>query len=317
MRAAVLDGFGDADALRLTEVPYPQRVLNEVLVRVVAAGVSPVDAATRSGGGAAAGIEAWPVVLGSGFSGVVVETPYEHHPLQPGDEVYGVSGAPRSGGSFAEFVAVPSTNLAQKPPVLSHAEAAAVPLAALTAWGAVVEMARAHDGQRILVLPGADGLGDLAVQVGAYFGASVVVAAQTHDAPRLRDLGAAEVVDPAGTSGNAGAQVDVVIDVSGAAAPDDTVAWLRMLRPGGLLVTVPGASAPALARAAEGAGVRATTYRVGPDAATLALIARLIVSGDLRVAVADVLPFERIADAHRAVEARHGRGEVVVQVAAY
>lgn len=317
MRAAVLDGFGDAGALRLTAVPRPVPVLGEVLVRVVAAGVSPLDVETRGGAGAAAGIPAWPAVLGHDFSGVVVEAPYEAFRLRPGDEVYGVSGAPRSPGSFAEYAAVPAQQLAAKPKVLSHAEAAAVPLAASTAWGAVVELARAHEGQRILIHAGAGGVGHFAVQFAAYFGAHVVATSSSRNLGWLRELGAAETVDY--TTGRFEAAidpVDAVIDLIG--DRDDVGSRsLDVLRPGGLLVTVPCSTRSTLQADAARAGVRATGFDVVPDSATLAVVARLITSGDVRVSVQDVFPLERLAEAQRVVEAGHVRGKVVVQVADY
>lgn len=318
MRAAVIDGFGDASRIRIDRVPTPVPVLSEVLVRVVAAGVNPIDAKTRAGGGAAAGVGAWPAVLGCDFSGVVVQAPYEEFGLQPGDEVYGVSGAPRIGGSFAEYVAVPAGNLARKPKVLSHAEAAAMPTAALTAWGAVVELAKAHEGQRMLVHAGAGGVGHFAVQIAAYFGAHVVATASAANLGRLRELGAAQAVDyTAGPFEDQVDEIDAVVDLIGDAAGHVGPRSLHVLRPGGLLVTVPSSSWPTLADDARRAAVRATAYRMCPDASTLAVLARLVTSGDVKVEVQEVLPLDRLADAHRTVEGGHVRGKVVVQIAAF
>ncbi len=318
MRAALLDGFGDASLLRIGRTPAPTPVLSEVLVRVLAAGVNPLDTSTRAGNGAAAGIGAFPAVLGSDFSGVVVASPYESFGLQPGDEVYGVSTAPRGSGSFAELVAVPPHHLATKPKVLTHAEAAAVPLAALTAWGAVVELARAHAGQRMLVHAGAGGVGHFAVQIAAYFGAHVITTSSATNADWLRSLGAAEVVDYHEVRfEDSVAPVDAVIDLVGEGVDHTGPRSFAVLRRGGLLVTVPSTGWPTVAEDAAAAGVRATSYRMVPDAATLAVITRLLTSGDLTVSVQEVFPFERIADAQRLVESGHVRGKVVVQVSAY
>jgi NADPH:quinone reductase-like Zn-dependent oxidoreductase len=318
MRAVVTDRFGDVGALRLTDVPRPEPVLGEVLVRVVAAGLNPVDVRTRAGSGAAAGVPGLPAVLGHDFSGVVVQAPYESFRLHPGDEVFGVSAAPRTAGSFAEYVTVPAQQVAQKPAVLSHEEAAAVPLAATTAWGAVVELAKAHEGQRILIHGAAGGVGHIAVQLAAYFGAHVIATGSGRNLGWLRELGASETVDHTTTRfERVVTEVDAVIDLIGDGADHTGPRSLDVLRPGGLIVNVPSGSWPTLLADAARAGVRATTYRVVPDAATLTVIGRLITSGDLRIAVQEVFPLDRIADAQRVVEAGHVRGKVVVRVTDY
>lgn len=319
MRAVVLDRFGDCGGLRIADdVARPVPVVGELLVRVVAAGLNPMDVTTRAGVGDAVGVAGLPAVLGHDFSGVVVRAPYEAFRLQPGDEVYGVSAAPRATGSFAEYVTVPAQQVAPKPKVLSHTEAAAVPLAATTAWGTVVELAKAHEGQRILVHAGAGGVGHFAVQLGAYFGAHVIATASGRNVGWLRELGAAETVDHTTTRfEDAVAAVDTVIDLVGDPHDRTGPRSLGVLRPGGLLVHVPSGGWPTLVEDAQRAGVRATTYRTVPDAATLAVIGRLITSGDLRVAVQEVFPLEKIAAAHRLVEGGHVRGKVVIQVTDY
>lgn len=314
MLAAVAERPGDADVIRLTEVAVPRPVGAEVLVRVIGAGLNPLDVRTRAGEGEAAGVASWPAVLGHDFSGVVVAAPYALFGLQPGDEVYGVAAGPRGPGSFAEYVAVPAGNLAPKPATLTHLEAAAAPLAALTAWGVVVELIRAHEGQRILVHAGAGGVGHLAVQLGTHFGAHVVTTASEQNLSWLRELGAAEVIDRNAPFEQAVHGVDAVLDLVGDDAAHTGPRSLGVLRPGGLLVTLPGAGWPGLAEQARRAGVRATTYRTAPEGATLGVLGRLIDSGDLRVVVADVFPFDRMADAQRRVEAGHMRGKVVVRI---
>ena len=319
MRAVVLDGFGGAARLRSTaDAPVPQRVMSEVLVRVIAAGVNPIDVATRIGRGAADGLRGLPAVLGCDFSGIVEETPYQDSGLRVGDEVFGVTAFPRADGSYAEYAVAPITGIARKPAVLSHAEAAAVPTAACTAWGAVIDLVKAHEDQRILVLGAAGGVGHVAVQLGAHFGAHVIATSSASNAPWLRDLGAAETLDY-GTDDfeRVLAPVDAVIDLTGDRGERTCGRAMSVLRPNGLLVCVAGTDAPDLQQQAAAAGVRATTYRVAPQTPTLAVLARLITSGDLRVAVERVYPLEQVADAQRAVEAGGVRGKVVLQVADY
>lgn len=140
---------------------------------------------------------------------------------------------PRYSGSYAEYVSVPSVSIARKPSTLSHVEAAGVPLAALTAWGMVVELAKAHEGQRILIHAGSGGVGHFAVQFAAYFGASVIATGSTRNLQWLRELGAAQVIDhTAERFDELLSGVDVVIDLVGNVHDDTGSRSLRVLRPG-------------------------------------------------------------------------------------
>lgn len=315
MRAVVFDAPGAPTALHPASIPVPTPVLSEMLVRVVAAGINPIDAKTRSGGGVSAQISAWPATLGYDFSGIVVRTPYEAHPLQPGTPVFGMVPFPRSGGTYAEYAVVPSQSLARRPASLSHVESAGVPLAALTAWGLVVETAHAHEGQRMLIHAGSGGVGHFAVQLATYFGAHVSVTGSGSNASWLRELGASVVVDYTTTRfEDVVADVDVVIDLVGNARDDTGTRSLRVLRPGGLYVLVPSGSWPDYHTAASAAGVRATSYKVIPDGDVLATIARLLETGSIQVYVDKVFPLDKAADAHAQLEDGHTRGKIVLRV---
>ena len=307
---------GGPDVLALGEVDRPARVNAEILVSVMAAGVNPIDAKTRSGKGAFAAIDRFPVVLGNDFSGIVVEAPYEAHPLQPGTEVYGMGMVPRLSGAYAEYLTVTAMSVARKPSRLSHVEAAGVPLAALTAWGMVVETAKAHEAQRMLIHAGAGGVGHFAVQFAAYFGAHVIATGSTRNMGWLRELGAAEVIDyTAGPFEDSVGSVDAVIDLIGNLGDSTSSRSLRVLRPGGIIVNGPSGSWPTMAEEAEAAGVRATGYRVTPDGSTLAIVSRLLESGDVRVFVDRVFELADAAEAHRVLEEGHTRGKIVLRVA--
>jgi len=317
MRAIAVASAGGPEALELVEVDTPVRVGHEVLVRVLAAGVNPVDAKSRAGKGVSAGA-AWPLVPGYDFSGIVVQSPYESFPLQPGDEVFGMSAFPRTSGSYAEYVCVPALSVARKPSVLSHAEAAAVPLAALTAWGAVVDLAKAHEGQKMLIHAAAGGVGHLAVQFAAYFGAEVTATASPANADWVLALGATRVIDYTSTKfEDEVSDLDVVIDGVGNLTAHTGSRSLTVLRAGGLLVSLPSAGWPTMMEEAAAAGVRATHYFVQPDAKTLSVIARLITSGDVRVSAETVLPLEDAEHAHQILESGHTRGKIVLQVSDY
>src|SRR6478609_994722 len=216
MRAVVIDETGPPEVLRAASVPVPNPVMTELLVRVVAAGINPIDAKTRSGKGLSQAIAGYPAVLGFDFSGVVVQSPYESHPFPAGTEVFGMLPFPRTGGSYAEYAVVPTLSVARKPSSLSHVEAAGVPLAALTAWGLVVETAHAHEGQRMLIHAGSGGVGHFAVQLAAYFGAQVTATGSDRNLPWLRELGASVAIDYATTRfEDVVGEMDVVIDLVG------------------------------------------------------------------------------------------------------
>ncbi|MBU4464655.1 MAG: NADP-dependent oxidoreductase [Actinobacteria bacterium] len=315
MRAVVFDAPGAPGVLHETSIPVPAPIMSELLVRVVAAGVNPIDAKTRGGKGVSGAITDFPAVLGFDFSGIVVRSPYESHPLQPGSAVFGMAPFPRSGGTYAEYAVVPSQSVARKPASLSHVEAAGVPLAALTAWGLVVETAHAHEGQRMLIHAGSGGVGHFAVQLAAYFGAHVTATGSAANASWLRELGASVVIDHTTTRfEDVVAEVDVVIDLVGNVHDDTGSRSLTVLRPGGLYVLVPTGSWPGYADAAGAAGVRSTQYRVIPDGDVLATVGRLLDSGAVQVYVDKVFDLKDAAAAHAELEKGHTRGKVVLRV---
>ncbi|MGN6219054.1 MAG: NADP-dependent oxidoreductase [Microbacterium sp.] len=317
MRAMVVDQPGGPEALGAASIAVPSPVLSEVLIRVVAAGINPIDAKTRAGAGVSGAVGSYPATLGYDFSGVVVKSPYEAHPLPPGTPVFGMASFPRTGGTYAEYVVAPTLSVARKPAALSHVEAAGVPLAALTAWGLVVETARAHEGQRILIHAASGGVGHFAVQFAAYFGAHVTATASGRNASWVRELGAAVVIDYTTTRfDEVVADVDVVIDLVGNVHAETGTRSLRVLRPGGLYIVVPTGSWPGYAEAAAEAGVRATSYKVVPDGGALATIGRLLDSGAVQVYIDRVFGLGDAASAHRELELGHTRGKIVLQVAA-
>ncbi|MHC5795042.1 NADP-dependent oxidoreductase [Lacisediminihabitans sp. FW035] len=315
MRAMVIAATGGPEVFTPADLPMPIKVSAEVVVKIIAAGVNPIDAKTRSGGGSSAAIANFPVVLGADFSGIVVESPYETCPFKPGDEVFGMVPVPRMAGTYAEYVTVPTLSIARKPSRLTHVEAAGVPMAALTAWGMVVDVAKAHEAQRVLVHAASGGVGHFAVQFAAYFGAHVIATGSAHNESWLRELGAAEVIDHNTTRfEDVVSRVDVVIDLLGNVHDDTGTRSLSVLRSGGLLVNAPSGSWPTIMEDAAAAGVRATTYKTSPDGSTLAIIGRLLDSGDIHVTVDHVYDLEHVADAHTAIETGHTRGKIVLSV---
>ena len=314
MRALVIDETGAPEVLHLADRVLPRQIVDEVLVKVIAAGLNPLDAKTRSGKGVAAAIESFPAVLGFDFSGVVVRAAFEAAPLQPGDAVYGMGRVPRTGGSFAEYVSVSSMSVTRKPARLSHAEAAAVPLAALTAWG-MVKLAQAAPGQRILVHAGSGGVGHFAVQFARLLGAHVTATGSTRNLDFLRELGADEVIDYTTMRfEDVVHDLDSVIDLIGNVHDNTGTRSLAVLRPGGLLVNAPTGSWPNMAADAAAAGHRATGFKVSPDARVLDEISALLDAGIVRVHVDSVFELADGAAAHRLLEEGHTRGKIVLRI---
>ncbi|GAA3171352.1 NADP-dependent oxidoreductase [Nonomuraea salmonea] len=240
MRAVTIKEFGGPEVLTVEDVARPEPLPTEVLVRVHAAGVNPVDWKTRLGHGMA-GLQTFPLIPGWDVSGVVEEVGFGVTTLRPGDEVYGMPWFPRAAGGYAEYVTAPARQWARKPATVGHVHAAAVPLAALTAWQALVDTAQVRAGQRVLITAAAGGVGHFAVQFARHLGAHVIATAGAPRHPWLKELGAEQTIDYTATRvEDAAADVDVVIDLVGDASPRT----LKVLRPGGLLVGVPGGVSP-------------------------------------------------------------------------
>lgn len=301
--------LGGPDVLRLVDVPRPRPGAAEVLVRVHAAGVNPVDWKTRERGGF---LGEPPFVLGWDVSGEVVELGLGATPFVPGDEVFGLVRFPREAGTYGEYVAVPSRQLVPKPAELGHVEAAALPLAGLTAWQALIEVADVRPGQRVLIQAAAGGVGHLAAQVAVAGGARVYGTARAAKHAFLREVGVSDPLDYAapGWERDLG-DLDVVLDPFGG---DAAVAAVRLLRPGGVLVTLRSAVDPGLAAAAERAGVRAVVLVVEPDRAGLTALLDLVRAGRLRVHVERTFPLEDAAAAHALGETGRTTGKLVLTV---
>lgn len=315
MRAVTQDVFGGPEVLRVAEVPRPEPLPTEVLVRVHAAGVNPVDWKTRSGGGMAGVLGAPPFVLGWDVSGVVAEVGFGVTTLRPGDEVYGMPWFPRQAGGYAEYVTAPSRQFVRKPASIGHEAAAAVPLAALTAWQILVDTADVRPGQRVLVHAAAGGVGHFAVQFARHLGARVVGTASAARHAWLAGLGADELIDYTATRFEDEVKdVDVVIDLVGDGHDSTSTRSLRVLRPGGLLVAVPSGVSPELAAAADAAGVRTSGFLVEPDGPALTRVAELIDAGKAEVAVERVYPLDQASRAHADGETNRTRGKLVLDV---
>ncbi|MEU9798043.1 NADP-dependent oxidoreductase [Streptomyces sp. NPDC051000] len=307
MRAVVVSQWGGPEVLVEREIERPEPGMGEVLVRVRAAGVNPVDWKTRESG---ALIPWGPVpAVGWDVSGTVEAVGPGVTLYRVGDEVYGMPRFPQQAGAYAEYVTAPARHLARKPASLDHVQAAALPLAALTAWQALVDTAGVSAGQRVLVHAAAGGVGHLAVQIAKARGAYVIGTASAAKHELLRELGADEVIDyRTADFEDVVSDIDVVIDAMGG---DHGRRSLKVLKPGGHLVTLPGPDGVP----ADAEGVHATWLLVEPDLKGLEGIAALVEQGLLKPLVDTVLPLEQAAEAHEIGERGRTTGKIVLTVA--
>ncbi|MFI0483195.1 NADP-dependent oxidoreductase [Actinomadura sp. 9N215] len=306
MRAVRQDVAGGPEVLGVVEVERPEPGPTEVLVRVRAAGVNPTDWKHRVGGG----FLVPPFVLGWDVSGVVEKTGVGVTIHRPGDEVFGMLRYPFGGGSHAEYVVAPSRTFVAKPPEIDHVQAAALPLAGLTAWQALVDTAEVKRGQRVLIHAAAGGVGHLAVQIAKHMGAHVIGTASAPKHDFLRGLGVDEPIDYRETDfADAVADVDVVLDTIGG---DYGPRSLRTLRRGGVLVSLVLSRLDAID--AERAGVRAESLLVEPDFHAMTRLAALAAAGSLRAEIDSVFPLEDAAKAHERGETGRVAGKIVLTV---
>ncbi|MFJ7202534.1 NADP-dependent oxidoreductase [Streptomyces sp. NPDC098789] len=306
MRAVVVSQWGGPEVLTETTIDRPEPGPTEVLVRVHAAGVNPVDWKTRASG---ALIE-WDAVPVPGWdvSGTVEAVGMGVTLFAPGDEVFGMPHFPKQAGAYAEYVTAPSRHFVRKPAALDHVAAAALPLAALTAWQALVDTADVRPGQRVLVHAAAGGVGHLAVQIAKARGAYVIGTASAAKHDVLRELGADELIDYRSADfAEVVRDVDVVLDTIGG---DYGRRSLEVLRPGGHLVTIAGAEG----FDAEAAGVRLSVLLVEPDRQGLIALAALAEEGALRPLIDTVFPLAEAAKAHELGELGRTTGKIVLSV---
>ncbi|MGW2938519.1 NADP-dependent oxidoreductase [Streptomyces sp. NPDC001156] len=309
MRAISQDVLGGPEVLREVRVGRPAPRPNEVLVRVRAAGVNPTDWKHRATGGF---LGEPPFVLGWDLSGEVAETGIGVAAFKPGDEVFGMLPYPFGHGSHAEYVTVPARALTHKPASIDHVQAGALPLVSLTAWQALTEYADVRPGQRVLVHAAAGGLGHVAVQIAKARGAYVIGTASAGKHDFLREIGVDEPIDYRSTDvTEAVRDVDVVLDTLGG---ETSVRSLRVLRPGGIVVSVLPVGPPEFYEEAERLGVRAVRMLVEADRAGMEAVAELVESGKLKATIAGTFPLADAAKAHDLGDTGRTTGKLVLLV---
>jgi len=332
VKAFIADRYGKKRALRLAEMPTPEPRDDEVLVQVHAAGVNLLDSKIRDGEFKLILPYRLPLILGHDVAGVVVKVGPRVLQFKPGDEVYARSDDFRI-GTFAEFVPVKEASLALKPKGLTMAEAASIPLVALTAWQALVEKAKLKKGQKVFIQAGSGGVGTFAIQLAKHLGATVATTTSTANVALVKSLGADVVIDyKTQDFEKVLRDYDVVLNSQDGKTLEKS---LRVLRGGGKLISISGPpdpefgkeiAAPAIVRLVVwllSAGIRrkARSRDIGyaflfmkANGAQLREITRLIEGGAIRPVIDKVFPFESTNDAMAYVEAGRAKGKVVVKI---
>jgi NADPH:quinone reductase-like Zn-dependent oxidoreductase len=308
MKAIRIHNYGGPEVLQYEDAPRPEPQAGEVLVRVLAAGVNPIDWKVREGHMKDFWPHKFPLILGWDLSGVVEEVGPRVSQFKKGDEVYTVPDVSRD-GAYAEYIVVRESELALKPKSLHHVRAAAVPLAALTAWQALFDAGQLKRGQRVLIHGGSGGVGHVAVQLAKWKGAHVLATASTKNLELLRELGVDEPIDYTKQRFEDMARdVDLVLDLIGGETQERS--W-SVLKKGGVLLSL---VQPPSVEKAKALGVRAAFVAGHPSGAQLAEIVNIIDSGKLAPVINRILPLSEARRAHELSQSGHTHGKIVLRI---
>ena len=311
MKAVILTEAGGTENFSIEEIAVPQIQPEEVLVKVHAIAINPVDMKTRKGGAFLSKLqEQEPVILGWDISGEVQEVGEDVSLFKPGDQVFGMVNFPGSGRAYAEYVAAPEAHLALRPKNISPEEAAATTLAALTAWQALTHEAKLKAGQTVLIHAAAGGVGHFAVQIAKYMGAKVIGTASASNTDFLRELGVDVPVDYETSNFEEQIdQIDVVLDPIGG---DTTENSIKTLKQGGVLISIVGGVKDHLQSHIEEKGINAKNYLVHSSGSDMKQLAELLADEIIKPHVSQRFSFEEIAEAHHQIETGRTRGKIVL-----
>lgn len=311
MKAIILKEFGSTAQLQVQELQIPEIKDQEVLVKVKAISINPVDIKTREGKGVAGKIkDEHPMILGWDISGIVEASKSEE--FKAGDEVFGMVNFPGHGKAYAEYVAVPANQLALKPKQTSHTDAAAATLAALTAWQVLVDHAKIKAGDRVLIHAAAGGVGHYAVQIAKHLGAYVIGTSSAAKKQFVLSLGADEHIDyTAGPLEQFTSDIDFVLDAIGGENIDKS---LKVIKKGGTIISIPSGLREAVTEKAKAMGINGYFTMVESSGHNMQQIARLLENGTLKSHVSQVFDFEQMAEAHQALETGRTQGKIVITV---
>ncbi|MCS3736459.1 NADP-dependent oxidoreductase [Mucilaginibacter dorajii] len=297
MKAIILKEFGGVENFQTIEIPVPVIKADEVLIKLKSISINPVDVKTREGKGMASRIkDPMPIILGWDISGVITETGADVTGFKAGDEVFSMIEFPKLGKAYAEYVVAKPSELAIKPANISHDEAAAATLAALTAWQALTLHVTIKSGDRVLIQAAAGGVGHYAVQIAKHMGAYVIGTSSAANKDLILSLGADEHIDyHAQSLEQAAKNIDYILDPIGG---DNTSLLLNIVKKGGTIISIMGGlTEPLLQKAAE-LGINAHNILVYPSGADMETIAGFLTKGIVKSVVYKTFPFDQLADAH-------------------
>ena len=309
MKAAVLHEHGGPEVLKYEDAPRPEPKDDEVLVRVIAAGVNPVDAYVRQGMRPKSGSDQGPMILGYDIAGVVEKAGTKVTKFKAGDAVYAYLPISRGGG-YAEFAIAKEGEMSLKPKNIDFEKAAAVPLAATTAWQALIDTAKLERGQTVLIHGGSGGVGSFAVQIAKARGAKVIATASTANQDLLKQLGVDQPIDYTTTKFEEVVKdVDVVLN----GVRGDTLSKsYGTVKKGGIIVSI--TDEPDAAECAKH-GIRGSRLIAHPDAKVLEELTKLIEANKITPIVSQTFPLMDVAQAHQQIATGHTRGKIVLKVA--
>jgi NADPH:quinone reductase-like Zn-dependent oxidoreductase len=312
MKAIILKDFGGTDQLEIKEIPIPALRDNEVLIKAHAIGLNPVDVKTRSGKGQAAKLRKEnPMILGFDVSGVITGTGSSVTAFKKGDEVFGMINIPGIGKTYAEYVVAPQEHIAFKPENISHEEAAAASLAAMTAWQALVDQAKIKPGQKILIQAASGGVGHFAVQIAKHFGAYVIGTSSAANKDFVLSIGADEHIDYKSVKfEDASPMVDIVLETIGGENIDRS---LSVLKEGGTIVSLPSGASESVSEKAAAQNKKGICFLVHSNGKEMQQIADLLKQGILRSYVSQVFSFEEIKKAHEILASGKAKGKLVMK----
>lgn len=312
MKAIILKGFGGADQLSAVDLPIPVPGQDEVLVKVHAISINPVDIKTREGKGVAGRIkDEQPIILGWDISGVITAVGSDVRDFKPGDEVFGMVNFPGHGRAYAEYVAAPAAHLALKPANITHQQAAAATLAALTAYQALYKKAPVQKGQRILVQAAAGGVGHFMVQFAKHLGAHVTGTSSAANKDFILGLGADEHVDyKSGPFEDVVKDIDLVIDCVGGVIAERSI---DVVKPAGTLISIPSGLGSEITEKARKRDINAFFFLVQSSGEDMKAIADLLEKGIIKPYV-NHFDFSQLDVAHQQQETGSTRGKIVLTV---
>jgi NADPH:quinone reductase-like Zn-dependent oxidoreductase len=308
MKAIVIREFGGPEVLHMEDVPKPKPAADEVLIKVYASGINPVDWKIRKGLRKERFPTNFPLILGWDVSGVVEEAGNAVQHLKKGDEVYSRPD-PTKNGTYAEYVVVKANQVGLKPKSINHIKAAAVPLAGLTAWQGLFDFGKLDKGQKVLIHAASGGVGTYAVQFAKWKGAYVIGTASEKNIELVKQLGADEVIDYKKEKfEDKVKEADLVLDTVGG---DTQKRSLQVLKNGGRLITTLKAE---FVQEAKEKNIHLESFIAQSYSEQLEQIARLIDEGKVRSIITEVFPLEKAAQAQKKSEEGHVVGKIVLQV---